>query len=454
MKKGERKNLIKWIIIGVAVLLLIFIVYKVFTGFVPSGGIPPSNDSYCTDSDGGKDYYIRGTTNDSHGSRLTDYCTNSASTSLLIEGYCNVVSSSYSIESYESYACPNGCSEGVCINDSSVIPSNQSCTDSDGGANPYQAGHVYGINPEGKNYILNDTCNNSSDGEWIYERTCVGSPLKVASYTTPLCPYGCKDGACMNASSTDRNISNTPTRSCVDSDGGKDYYVAGTTYIPNPYSDLCLDNKTLRENYCEGTYPASINYICPNECSRNACVNVSSVIESVPTQQETICVGGMKHKICNINYNGTYYGYYYFYCGDNNSTCPSETGIIGVTCAQNVSSGNLASLCIKYSEDVFSCHDTWFCPSPGSSTAPPTIVNNTQVCTYGCLYDDKCLPYGYRIGSNYCNINTNILINQINDGACENNFECISNVCANSECISPSFLQQIINFLKNLFGIQ
>jgi hypothetical protein len=79
---------------------------------------------------------------------------------------------------------------------------------------------------------------------------------------------------------------------------------------------------------------------------------------------------------------------------------------------------------------------------------------NTEACSSGCLYNNKCLPYGYRVGSNsYCNIDDN-LTSQVSTGNCSNNFECTSNICVNSECVSPGFLQQIINFFRNLFGIQ
>lgn len=70
----------------------------------------------------------------------------------------------------------------------------------------------------------------------------------------------------------------------------------------------------------------------------------------------------------------------------------------------------------------------------------------------GCEYNGKCIPFGYRVGNNYCDITGNFTA-QLTSGVCDNNFQCSSNLCVNSECVTPSFIQQIINFFKKLLGI-
>lgn len=70
----------------------------------------------CTDSDGGKNYYVKGTATAS-GQSLSDHC-NSDGT--LTEKYC-----SNNVVVWETYACPYGCSDGRCID----IAVNNTCGD-------------------------------------------------------------------------------------------------------------------------------------------------------------------------------------------------------------------------------------------------------------------------------------------------------------------------------------
>ena len=68
----------------------------------------------CTDSDGGKNYYVAGTNNLSSGFVNSDSCSGSQ----VLEYYCsnNPGSvSSLSTFSNELYNCPNGCKDGACI---------------------------------------------------------------------------------------------------------------------------------------------------------------------------------------------------------------------------------------------------------------------------------------------------------------------------------------------------
>ncbi|MFH0711510.1 MAG: LamG-like jellyroll fold domain-containing protein [archaeon] len=66
------------------------------------------SSSECTDSDGGKDYYIKGTATGKSSISYTDSC---ILTTRLYESFCR--SNGYA--SRELYSCPNGCSDGACI---------------------------------------------------------------------------------------------------------------------------------------------------------------------------------------------------------------------------------------------------------------------------------------------------------------------------------------------------
>lgn len=73
-------------------------------------------------------------------------------------------------------------------------------------------------------------------------------------------------------------------------------------------------------------------------------------------------------------------------------------------------------------------------------------------CT-GCEVEGKCYPIGYRKEGQYCCID-NKFIPQIEEGKCDNSFECNSNLCINGECMTEGFLEKVIEFLKKMVGIE
>jgi len=81
------------------------------------------------------------------------------------------------------------------------------------------------------------------------------------------------------------------------------------------------------------------------------------------------------------------------------------------------------------------------------------ITNLTsEECKSGCIYGDKCLPIGVRVKGAYCSIDT-ILTSQFGANEnCENNFECKSNLCIDSKCVSEGAWKKFINWFSRLFG--
>ncbi|MBW2992563.1 hypothetical protein KY345_05075 [Candidatus Woesearchaeota archaeon] len=73
-------------------------------------------------------------------------------------------------------------------------------------------------------------------------------------------------------------------------------------------------------------------------------------------------------------------------------------------------------------------------------------------CT-GCEVEGKCYPIGYRKEGEYCCID-NKFIPQIDDGKCDNSFECKSNLCLNGECMTEGFIERVIELLKKMMGIE
>lgn len=91
-----------------------------------------------------------------------------------------------------------------------------------------------------------------------------------------------------------QKLENTKTVSCLDSDGGKDYYVNGQikfeerdkkgslTATSDP-SDDCVDRvisgvtkKVLREYYCDANNQVQYDYFtCPQGCNKGVCIGSS-----------------------------------------------------------------------------------------------------------------------------------------------------------------------------------
>lgn len=109
--------------IGVIVLLVVLVLVYPYisdvgqfvkgsekvTAVKPGPGINPPKT--CTDSDGGTNYFVKGTTVDKDGAIQTDYCAPEA----LYERFCYDIESGYiGYMGTEAMVCPNGCSDGAC----------------------------------------------------------------------------------------------------------------------------------------------------------------------------------------------------------------------------------------------------------------------------------------------------------------------------------------------------
>ncbi|MDP2924822.1 MAG: hypothetical protein Q8N99_00460 [Nanoarchaeota archaeon] len=130
----------------------------------------------CTDSDGGKNYYIKGFTQGSiNDSGHWDRCYNST---LLTEYYCednDVLKTNYNCK----------CLFGRCKNITS-----QNCTDSDDGINTKIKGTTSGMR-QGVFEIFIDYCFNEN---YVLEGYCKNNLLETG---TEQCPKECKDGMCI-----------------------------------------------------------------------------------------------------------------------------------------------------------------------------------------------------------------------------------------------------------------
>ncbi len=140
-----------------------------------------TNQTRCSDTDGGINFNVSGTATSSAGS-FTDYCL--SSNAALVEFYClngTIMN--------KTADCPYGCSNGACMNQT-VQPN---CTDTDGGVNYSQIGTV--VSPTGN---FTDFCSSNAAGNALVEYYCKG--INVINMTVA-CPTNqtCTDGACITS---------------------------------------------------------------------------------------------------------------------------------------------------------------------------------------------------------------------------------------------------------------
>ena len=179
-------------------------------------------------------------------------------------GQCSICTNSATTTTPKTASSTNATTTAAKTSTSTV-----SCVDSDGGINEY----IYGKVTENIYASYYDTCEGNQLKEWY----CLPSGK---SYQYVNCPAGCADGVCKKTTGND----STTNVVCNDSDKGKNYYVYGgvmhgdgnlTNY------DVCIDNNTLKENFCDNGYYNYEFHTCPRGCQNNSCI--SENIYGTPT---------------------------------------------------------------------------------------------------------------------------------------------------------------------------
>ncbi len=132
----------------------------------------------------------------------------------------------------------------------------------------------------------------------------------------------------------------------------------------------------------------------------------------------------------------------------------SKTGVFAVnnevaSCPENCKCDNEGNI-LECKKESICKNNTILCPDGTCSDKCKEVSN--EKCDYGCLYNNKCLPIGTRVKGMYCTIDGTTSNQLKSDSVCENNFECESNVCVNSKCVSGSFIEKILSWFSKLFG--
>ena len=83
------------------------------------------------------------------------------------------------------------------------------------------------------------------------------------------------------------------------------------------------------------------------------------------------------------------------------------------------------------------------------------VVQEVPVCN-GCLKEDNCLSFGTRLKEGgkplFCDINRAFKVQSGEEEACNNNYECMTNLCIDSKCVSSGLINRIFMWFRGFFG--
>jgi len=95
------------------------------------------------------------------------------------------------------------------------------------------------------------------------------------------------------------------------------------------------------------------------------------------------------------------------------------------------------------------------CPENCVCTENTITCSNEKILTFcqGCELDEStCLPIGTRVDNKFCGLDKTMTLQYEADAKCSNNFECSTNLCIDSQCVSSGLIQKILAWFKGLFG--
>jgi len=288
----------------------------------------------CTDSDGGLEYYERGSVNGLEVPGITDTWTDYCGTSGDEEG--NLVEYNCRADNYgvkNIYECPFVCGDGACKEDPGFdcdliegpnyiraltliqFAAPDSTIEEQKGNTPLTVSQIranvarmfpnFEVNGNDvqsyRDGVLMELVATGYNNEYIYNQRGVStlSAVEIRENARDVI-----NNACEILEGIDNDV---PQETCIDSDGGKDYYEKGgaSFYVEGnriEVEDACGVNgygpDVLEEWYCESaTEQEASHYTCPNGCTEGACkVDPCAAIDCAPGHycSEGVCIGGIK----------------------------------------------------------------------------------------------------------------------------------------------------------------
>jgi len=249
-------------------------------------------------------------------------------------------------------------------------------------------------------------------------------------------------------------------KTCIDSDAGINYSIKGT--IQNntgEYSDFC-QGSSLIEYYCENNESKSISYVCDYGCFNGECLQQNKTNETITCTAQWKCIDSYNKafQLTNCTLTDTAFCQYSCY---NGACIPQPT-----TCSDGTSYNSCSIMKPKYCEngtltdrcnlcgcdEGYTCQANETCIKIKEVEEKENITNNSIICQ-GCLENNTCIPFNTRKLEMYCDLSSKFLPQKEGDMNCENNFECKSNICIASKCVSEGLWQKFLEWIKDIFKI-
>ncbi|OVE74873.1 hypothetical protein BVX95_00985, partial [archaeon D22] len=325
----------------------------------------------CTDTDGGSDYKVKGSTKGLNYKgeevSLTDYCQDGNQTSIelekgdyLAEGYCAPnsnypeVNANYLSSVQYNIKCDNGCLDGKCVEE--VAQTENICDDYNGNTDdPYVFGEVYY-----NGAIYSDKCETDSQ---LSEYYCSGNELEVHRYE---CTNGCEEGICILYKEVDESETE---ESC--------YEALKNNNLTND-GDVCMtkigSSTYEKTSACEGGSCYVQEYYCEDDIYKN---------ELIPCEycKEGLCSNDpFEEESADVEY----------YCND---TDPSKDNFYRgkIYFVETIDHDGDGILYYEYEDECMSENGDYLYEVSCSVTNGFLRLNRDPVkCEYGCL-DGVCL---------------------------------------------------------------
>ncbi|HLD37452.1 MAG TPA: hypothetical protein VJA86_02605, partial [Candidatus Nanoarchaeia archaeon] len=422
----------------------------------------------CTDSDGGKNYDVKGTANDKWGER-TDSCQNEKQ---ITEYYCqDDGTGKLAVWTIGAVDCPYGCSDGACLPAPTPVCGNNICDNEAEKTSCSQ--DCTSLIKCSQNSECGQATTTKSCGSKIMPVVKSGQPQFDSSYACKSesscycqspgtynsvcqcsfgescnpCQYGCKEGECI--SGTDSNAQ------CTDSDG-IDYYNQGKACIDSScQADMCVGN-TLLEYGCENNNLLTYNYWCPSSCQNGACIKgetskeqVTCIFANSKTKQE--CVASSSNgqnrcsgvETCTVDVSGqkgdkivwksTCGGYAYTVLDGNNEYAKFECAPIATPTPVPPE-----ETAIGFRNAYWQCYDGTEDKQGGETSCKPSEIWQKyaqEACNKRCITvqpdKEKCLAGQNCAGYTKCGANSFAVYNECSLGGI-----IVQPVCGNGICES------------------
>jgi hypothetical protein len=194
---------------------------------------------------------------------------------------------------------------------------------------------------------------------------------------------------------------------------------------------------------------------CPiYECEGMSC--------SPGLKSEYVCPDGTTVPDCECTANGEWH------CSENPQqhcsgfVCPE--GCVcnknTIACSYSGGTGTNTTPTATSSGGGGAAAEAGFCPTGCLCTDNQIVCDKNLTsrgnCAMGCELGENCVLPSYRAIVNnskqYCDANSEWKMQKTMDNACDNNFECGTNLCIDGKCITHNILEKFFNWFKNIFG--